>query len=108
MSSGRKSNFVVSLSEKEMAILHHECRCTHTLSGVARRIRIIVLRAEGHTQKEIAARVGVGRSIVRKWIERYLASGIQGLSDLSRPGRPHKEVRSMGGRREAEDARSKA
>jgi transposase len=90
MSSGHKSSFIASLSQKEMAILQHELRCTHTLNGVARRIRIVLLKSEGYSQTAIAVRVGVGRSIVRKWIQRYLASGIPGLMDLSRPGRPHK------------------
>lgn len=90
MPSGRKSPLTVSLSEKEKDELDHQLRCTHTLSGIARRIRIVLLRAEGYSHQEIAERVGVGRSIVRKWIRRYLANRIRGLQDQPRPGRPHK------------------
>ena len=90
MPSDRKSPLTVALSEKERDELSHQLRCTQTLSGVARRIRIVLLQCEGYSNQEIAQRVGVGRSIVRKWIRRYLAHGIQGLQDQLRPGRPHK------------------
>jgi transposase len=37
---------------------------------------------------EIARRLEVSRMSVRRWCDRYMEQGFQGLSDLPRPGRP--------------------
>src|ERR687897_1579371 len=60
---------------------------TVTAAG-AQRARIVLLAAEGIPNAEIARRIGVTRASVVGWRRRYLESGIAGLSDLDRPGRP--------------------
>jgi transposase len=57
-------------------------------AGLAQRARIVLLAAEGLTNTEIADRVGVSRPTVISWRGRYARSGIAGLSDEARPGRP--------------------
>jgi transposase-like protein len=55
---------------------------------LAQRARIVLLAAEGLTNTDIATRVGVSRPTVTGWRQRYVRSGIGGLSDQARSGRP--------------------
>jgi transposase len=57
-------------------------------AGLAQRARIVLLAADGLTNVDIAARVGVSRPTVTSWRGRYARSGIGGLSDEARSGRP--------------------
>ena len=52
------------------------------------RAKIILAAAHGHTNAAIAADLGVHVDTVRKWRKRYARSGLAGLKDLPRPGRP--------------------
>jgi transposase len=63
-------------------------RCSTAGAGVAQRARIVLLAAEGVSNAEIGRRVGVSRPTVLTWRARYEASGIAGLGDLDRSGRP--------------------
>lgn len=56
-------------------------------AGLAQRARILLLAAEGLSNTEIADKVGVSRPTVLVWRQRYVDGGIDGLSDLARPGR---------------------
>jgi len=56
-------------------------------AGLARRARIVLLAAEGVPLRRIGARVGVDRNVVRDWLDRFRAHGLDGLRDLPRPGR---------------------
>jgi len=55
---------------------------------LAQRARIVLLAAEGVSNAEIGRRVGVSRPTVLTWRGRYEQSGIAGLGDLDRSGRP--------------------
>jgi transposase len=57
-------------------------------AAAAQRARIVLLAAEGTSNAEIARVVGVSRPTVVGWRQRYTESGIAGLADLDRPGRP--------------------
>ncbi len=63
-------------------------RCSTAGAGVAQRARIVLLAAEGVSNAEIGRRVGVSRPTVLSWRGRYEQSGIAGLGDLDRSGRP--------------------
>ena len=63
-------------------------RSSTVRAGLAQRARIVLLAADGVSNTEIAARVGVSRQTVVSWRARYSRSGIAGLSDEPRPGRP--------------------
>jgi putative transposase len=52
------------------------------------RAKILLLAAEGRTNKAIAAELGVTRETVGKWRSRFLERGIEGLYDELRPGKP--------------------
>jgi transposase len=63
-------------------------RSSSVRAGLAQRARIVLLAADGVSNTEIAARVGVSRPTVIGWRDRYLRAGRAGLSDRPRPGRP--------------------
>jgi transposase len=54
-------------------------------SGLARRGKILLLRAAGSSQSAVAQAVGVPRTVVRQWAKRFLAQRVDGLADA--PGR---------------------
>jgi hypothetical protein len=85
MARGRKTLLTIRLSPAERQTLQAWQRATTIPAGRARRGRIILLLAEGMPISIIAARVGISRRFVYKWVQRFLAQGVAGLADL--PGR---------------------
>lgn len=85
---GRKSPYVVALTEEEHRELSHWVRSPSRLAGLARRARAILLVSEGKSLAETGRIVGLGRRIVRLWVTRFTAKRIEGLKD--KPGRGRK------------------
>ncbi len=52
------------------------------------RAKLVLLAADGHTNREIAARVDMSADRVADWRKRFAAEGIEGLEDRARSGRP--------------------
>ena len=61
-----------------------------TAQRVALRSKIVLRAAEGHSNQEIARRLGVSGATVGKWRERFRRQGMDGLGDEPRPGAPRK------------------
>jgi len=57
-------------------------------AGLAQRARIVLLAADGMSNTAIAEKVGVSRPTVIDWRSRYESSGLAGLDDAPRSGRP--------------------
>lgn len=55
---------------------------------VAKRLRAVVLNAEGHTSGELAKILQAPRSKVSEWLQRYQSEGVNGLLEGHRSGRP--------------------
>src|SRR5271169_7262562 len=55
---------------------------------VAKRLRAVVMNAEGHTSGELAEILQAPRSKVSEWLQRYQTDGIDGLLEGFRSGRP--------------------
>jgi len=85
---GRTSKLLVVLNRKQRQELLELCRATTTWAGLARRARIVLLLADGEKLVHVASKIGVSEPVVRKWCKRYLKTGLQGLHDLPRSGRP--------------------
>lgn len=86
--SGPRSPRVVDLSAEERATLAALTRRTTVAAGVMRRAQMVLLAADGRPLDRIAREVGVDRTIVRTWIDRYRVGGVAALRDRPRPGRP--------------------
>jgi len=52
------------------------------------RARLVLLAAEGMTNTAIAQEVGLRRSMVVKWRQRFIGERLAGLEDRPRPGKP--------------------
>src|SRR6188472_2513899 len=63
-------------------------RSSSIRAGLAQRARIVLLAADGVSNTEIVDRVGVSRPTVIGWRDRYASSGVRGLEDEGRSGRP--------------------
>jgi transposase len=85
MAQGRTTSFTIHLSPAERRTLLAWQRATRVSAGLARRGRIILLRAEGVTITDIATLVGMSRPHVYKWLRRFVQAGLAGLQE--KPGR---------------------
>lgn len=65
-------------------------RASTVRAGLAQRARIVLLAADGMKNAEIAERTGSSRPTVNQWRRRYVESGVAGLDDVRRPGRPRR------------------
>jgi hypothetical protein len=54
------------------------------------RAKLVLLAADGLTNREIAARVDMSADRVAGWRKRFAAEGIEGLEDRARSGRPRR------------------
>lgn len=79
---------VLALAEQDRQQLEALSRSRSLPNGLVRRVQIVLLSAEGLTNKEIAARLSLSEPTVGKWRRRYLSGGLEGLHDELRPGRP--------------------
>jgi transposase len=79
---------VVELSGEARATLEALTRRTTVAVGLARRARIVLLAADGVPLDRIARQLGVDRNVVRMWVDRYGETGLAGLQDRPRSGRP--------------------
>jgi class 3 adenylate cyclase len=86
--SGPRSGRVVELSGEARATLEALTRRTTVAVGLARRARIVLLAADGVPLDRIARQLGVDRNVVRMWVDRYGETGLAGLQDRPRSGRP--------------------
>jgi transposase len=63
-------------------------RASTVRAGLAQRARIVLLAADGVCHTEIAERMQVSRQTVITWRGRYERSGLVGMADRPRSGRP--------------------
>jgi predicted ArsR family transcriptional regulator len=88
---------VILLSLEQREELESLARKGTTQHRLVQRARMVLLRAEGIPLFEIGRRLTVHRNNVRRWCDRYIKKGLQGLFDRPRTGRP----RSLSLRRNA-------
>ena len=90
MARGRTTSLTIRLTPAERLTLLAWQRATTISAGRARRGRIILLMADGMPISDVAVTVGISRRFVYKWVQRFLAEGVEGLAD--KPGRGYRRV----------------
>lgn len=81
----------IVLSDAERSELTKRVRSKLTSVRLAQRARVVLLAAEGKSNKEIAAKLGIGRVQVGRWRGRYVKHGWAGIErDLPRGAPPRK------------------
>src|SRR4029453_15279235 len=78
----------LGLRPGDRELLESWTRSSSIRAGLAQRARIVLLAADGISNTEIAERVGVSRPTVIGWRDRYASSGVWGVEDERRSGRP--------------------
>jgi transposase len=84
------SPYTISLDDAGRAELESVSRRGSAEYRLMLRARIVLMAADGAANSAIAARLGVCEDTARKWRRRYCRSGMGGLADAPRPGRPRK------------------
>jgi transposase len=84
---GRPKSELV-LTEGERAQLVRWSRRAKTAQYLALRAKIVLRCAEGVTNKQVAADLGVDQSTVDRWRARFVVDRLDGLQDEPRTGRP--------------------
>jgi len=78
----------LELSERQRQELESVARSRSLPHGLVRRAKIVLLSADGLTNKAIGERIGLSNWMVGEWRKRYLRQGMAGLYDEPRPGGP--------------------
>ena len=94
MASGRTTALTIRLTPAQRQLLLARQRATGIPAGDARRARIILLLADRMPITAIAAKVGMSRRHVYKWVQRFVEEGMEGLAD--KPGRGRRSTPCSG------------
>ena len=84
----RQSPFVIALSAADRAVLVEHARAYTASFATVVRAKIVLLAAEGWRNVDIAGRLDVQVDMVSIWRKRFCESGLAGLGDRHRAGRP--------------------
>jgi hypothetical protein len=84
----RVSPFQIKLSAEERKVLERRTRRYTLPYFEVLRAKMILLAADGQSNNEIAAYLGIGRDVVSLWRKRFFQERLPGLEERPRPGRP--------------------
>lgn len=76
------------VDDEDRRVLQGWVRAHTTEQRMAHRARVVLMAADGATNRTIAARTGLSEHAVSRWRSRYRCAGLEGLADQPRPGRP--------------------
>jgi len=80
----------LTLTPAERSQLEGVLRRRQVARADAQRAKVILLAADGHSNKEIVARTQLSEPTVCKWRKRFCSQRLMGLSELPRTGAPRR------------------
>ena len=83
-----QSPFRIEPTKEERSILRKRAGAHTAAHWEVVRAKIVLLAAEGTSNKEIAQRLYTSPQTVSKWRKRFYEEGLGGLEDRPRSGRP--------------------
>lgn len=83
-----RPNMSLTITPAERSDLRAIVRSRSLPHAVVRRARIVLLSAEGTSNRAVARQCGVSAPVVSLWRQRYQQRGLAGLHAELRPGRP--------------------
>jgi transposase len=84
----RSSPYTLLLDSKEKQLLEAITRKYTSPYRDVMRAKVVLLAAQGLSNKEIGKRLDLPRQIVSKWRKRFFDQRLAGLQEQSRRGRP--------------------
>ncbi len=90
-----KKKYLVKLSANEREELQQLVRRGKTSARKITRARILLKAADGSTDDEIVAALGVGIATVERVRKRFEERGLDGLNDRPRPGKSRSWMRKL-------------
>ena len=84
----RESPYRICLDSDHLNELQERARSYTSPYFEVLRAKIILLAAQGLSNKEIAQRLDSPRQVVSRWRKRFFEQGLAGLEDEPRGGRP--------------------
>jgi transposase len=84
----RQSPYVIALSVADRGVLEERVRAYTAPFVTVIRAKIVLLAADGEPNTRIAERLDVHIGMVSTWRKRFFESGLAGLEDRPRSGRP--------------------
>ena len=78
----------LELTKDEQQALELIVRRSRSTQAEARRAKVVLLCAAGHSNLEVSRRTGVCQHSVGQWRRRFLSDRLDGLADLPRQGAP--------------------
>ena len=85
---GPQSPRVVHLKRQLKKKLRRLVRAGTTENRMATRARVVLMRDDGVPIEVIARRLEINHGTARRWCERFINDGVDGLRDRPRSGRP--------------------
>src|ERR1700747_1957856 len=85
-----RPNTALVISESEKGELRSIVRSRSMPHSLVRRAKIVLLSADGGSNRAVAEQCGVSAPVVSLWRSRYQRDGLAGLHGELRPGRPRK------------------
>ena len=78
----------LDVSAEDRQVLQGWLRAHKTEQRMWLRARVVLMAADGATNRSIAAETGLSEEAVSRWRRRYAEAGVKGLKDRDRSGRP--------------------